>query len=149
MEYGIKELKADDKQSVLKLLSAEDELRTEDILAKGTRYWGAYSDGALIGVIGCEYQGTYGLVRSACVEPACRGNGVGAALTQTLMRAARDAGLEALYLFSTIAGAYWLRAGFSEAPVAEVAERLPDAYQVKLFARLGWLPTEEAFKYVL
>jgi N-acetylglutamate synthase-like GNAT family acetyltransferase len=149
MEYDIVELSANDRQSVLELLSVEEEMRTEAILAEGTRYWGAYAGGRLIGAIGCEYQGRYGLVRSACVEKQYRGGGVGAKLTQTLMQAARNSGLEALYLFSTIAGAYWLAKGFCEAPVAEVTERLPDAYQVKLFERLGWLPTEEAFKYAL
>jgi amino-acid N-acetyltransferase len=148
MKYSIAELTADDKDEVLKLVAAED-LRTEDILAAGTRYWGALHGGRLIGVIGCEYQGRYGLLRSACVEKQYRGNGAGAKLTEALMQAARDMGLEALYLFSTEAGGYWVRNGFCEAPVEEVTQRLPDAYQVKLFESLGWLPTEKAFKIVL
>lgn len=41
MEYTIAELKPCDKAAALKLLSA-GELITEDILAEGTRYWGAY-----------------------------------------------------------------------------------------------------------
>ena len=76
----------------------------EDVLAEGTRYWGVYSGGNLIGVIGCEYQGRYGLLRTAFVLDEYRGNGIAAKLTETVFDAARNMGLDAAYLFSTDAG---------------------------------------------
>ena len=57
----IKELSLSDKTLVLELISKSD-LRTEGILAVNTRYWGAFMNNALIGVIGCEYETKYGFV---------------------------------------------------------------------------------------
>lgn len=102
-----------------------------------------------MGIIGCEYEGQYGLLRSALVLPSCRGYGIAARLTQTLLQDARKIGLKAVYLFSTDAGSYWTRQRFHLIPVKEVVQNLPGAYQVKLFDRLGWLPTEVAYRYML
>ncbi len=147
MEFDIIELTAKHKPEVLALI-ATDDLRPEDILSEGTRYWGAFSgDHQLIGVIGCEYENEYGLLRSALVLREYRGCGIAARLTQTLLQAAREMGLKAVYLFSTGAGDYWKRQGFVDTPVSEVVSLLPGAYQVKLFERLGWLPTEAAYRY--
>jgi len=147
-QFEIIQLTLEHKPDILALI-ATDNLRSEDILAEGTRYWGAFSRGNLVGVIGCEYAGGYGLLRSALVAHACRGQGIAAQLTQTLIHAARKMGLTAVYLFSTDAGDYWRRQGFVDAPVDEVVSRMPNAYQVMLFNRLGWLPTEVAFRYDL
>lgn len=149
MEYQIKTLTDKHKPEVMALI-ATDDLRREDILAEGTHYWGAFSiDGALVGVIGCEYENEYGLLRSALVHHEHRGHGIATRLTQTLLQAAREMGLKAVYLFSTGAGDYWKRQGFVDTPVSEVTDRMPGAYQVKLFERLGWLPTEVAYRYEL
>lgn len=148
MDYNIIELNKDDKAAALELLAASD-LRMEDVLAEGTRYWGAYSGDKLIGVIGCEYQGGYGLLRTAFVQCEYRGIGIAAKLTETVFDAARRMGLKAVYLFSTDAGPYWLKQGFKIVPVDQVIEKLYDCYQVRLFDRLGWLPTEVTYKYNL
>lgn len=148
MDFEIIELSPKHKPDVLALI-ATDDLRPEDILAKGTRYWGAVSDDSLIGVIGCEYVGRYGLLRSALVAHAHRNQGIAALLTQTLLQGAREMGLNAVYLFSTGAGDYWKRQGFMEVSVDEVVSFMPGTYQVKLFDRLGWLPTEVAYRYDL
>ena len=148
MEFDIIALTEKHKPDVLTLI-ATDDLRPEDILAEGTRYWGAFLYDELIGVIGCEYEGPYGLLRSALVLHECRGHGIAARLTQTLLRAGKEMKLKAVYLFSTGAGDYWKRQGFIDTPVSEVAGNMPGAYQVKLFDRLGWLPTEVAYRYEL
>jgi len=148
MDFEINELSPKHKPDVLALIETDD-LRSEDILAEGTHYWGAFSCDRLIGVIGCEYTGRYGLLRSALVAHAYRGQGIAAQLTQTLLQAAHKTSLKAVYLFSTGAGDYWKRQGFIEVPVHEVVSLMPDAYQVKLFDRLGWLPTEVAYRYDL
>jgi|AGTN01.3.fsa_nt_gi N-acetylglutamate synthase and related acetyltransferases len=148
METGIIELTADQKPRVLALIATSD-LRPEDILAEGTRYWGALAHDTLVGVVGCEYDGRCALLRSALVLPPYRGQGIAARLTQTLLQAATEMGLEAVYLFSTDAGPYWVRQGFCNVPVEEVVQHMPGAYQVKLFDRLGWLPTEVTYRYAL
>jgi N-acetylglutamate synthase-like GNAT family acetyltransferase len=148
MKFEIIELNACDKSRVTELLKAGG-LRTEDVLEEGTRYWGAFADGELIGAIGCEYENGCGLLRSAIVREQYRGNGIAAQLTEALLEVARETVIEAVYLFSTDAGAYWERLGFNEVAVQEVVMRMPDAFQVRLFDRLGWLPTEVAYKYKL
>lgn len=148
MEFDIIELRENHKPLVMSLIATSD-LRPEDILAEGTRYWGAFAHHTLVGVIGCEYEGRYALLRSALVLHPYRGYGIAAQLTQTLLQAARDTGLKTVYLFSTDAGAYWVRQGFCKTSVAEVVQDMPGAYQVKLFDRLGWLPTEVAYRYDL
>lgn len=148
MEYDIIELTHRHKAEALALI-ATDDLRPEDILAEGTRYWGAFSQDKLAGIIGSEFEGGYALLRSALVRREYRGCGIAARLTQTLLDAAKEMGCSAVYLFSTGAGDYWKRQGFTETPVSEVVQNMPGAPQVKLFERLGWLPTEVAYRYEL
>ena len=124
MEIDIIALTEKHKPDVLALI-ATDDLRPEDILAEGTRYWGAFLHDELIGMIGCEYEGQYGLLRSALVLHAYRGHGIAARLTQTLLLAAKEMGLKAVYLFSTGAGNYWQRQGFTETSVDEVVNNMP------------------------
>jgi hypothetical protein len=50
----IRELTPEDLWRVSELMSYDD-LRPEGVLAPGTRYWGAFTDGVLAGMIGCEY----------------------------------------------------------------------------------------------
>ena len=148
MELNIIALSERHKPQVSALIET-DELRPEDILAEGTRYWGAFLHDQLVGMIGCEYEGQYGLLRSALVQRAYRGHGIAAQLTQTLLQAAKEMRLKAVYLFSTGAGDYWKRQGFAETTVDEVTRNMPGVYQVRLFSRLGWLPTEVAYRYEL
>lgn len=145
MKIIIRQLKKSDKQLVLDLIAA-DNLRPEGILEKGTRYWGAFVEDRLVGIIGLECENNYGLLRSAFVHTQFRKMGIAGRLTRVLFQEAKDAKLETIYLFSTDAGGYWIRLGFEKAAVAEVVEKLADAPQVKLFEKLGWLPTEAAYK---
>ena len=127
-------------------LLANDDLRPEGILAQDSRYWGAYVDETLVGMLGIELENGSGLVRSAVVAPAYRRHGIAARLTETLLAEARAWGLRTLYLFGTTAGPYWEKRGFQAITVAEIVQHLPHAPQVVLFDELGWLPTELAFK---
>ncbi|MHB8065098.1 MAG: GNAT family N-acetyltransferase [Ruminiclostridium sp.] len=119
------------------------------MLEKDTRYWGAFVKDRLGGVIGCEYENQYGLLRSALVDIQYRKMGIAERLTKVLLQAAEEKNLEEIYLFSTGAGAYWNRLGFEQVMVEDVVEKLANAPQVKLFEKLGWLPTEIAFKFSL
>ncbi len=145
MSIVVKKLDVQDKDRVLGLL-ATDDLRPEGILEQGTTYWGAFDTDKLVGVIGCEYENGCGLLRSALVDKAYRKLGIAKKLTQALLQDAAENDLEAVYLFSTEAGAYWARLGFVQVEVKEVAHKLRHTPQVKLFEQLGWLPTEIAFK---
>lgn len=148
MDFIIKQLDESFKPKVLELI-AEDALRPEGILEKDSKYWGAFWEEELIGVIGCEIENQYGILRSALVHKKFRKKGIAEKLNGVLLQNAREDKLKAIYLFSTEAGAYWTRLGFTGTTVQEVLEKLPDSYQVKLFEKLGWLSTEIAFKYCL
>lgn len=78
----------------------------------GDRYAVAESNGAIIGVEGIEIHGADGLLRSAAVDQAWRGRGVGDALTRDRIEWAGRQHLRALYLLTTTASAYFPRFGF-------------------------------------
>ena len=73
----------------------------------------AEENGALIGVIGLEIHGAYGLLRSAAVEPAWQGKGIGRGLVARVIASARERKLRALYLLTTAAAKYFPAFGFA------------------------------------
>ena len=142
---AIREATPIDIHEIRNLLRKHD-LRTEGVLEPGTRYWVALNDEGIVGAIGLEPGDTSVLLRSAIVHPDWRGNGLGRELTESALTWARAAGYRVAYCFSTDAGTYWISRGFRACPVNDVVQALPKSQQVELFARLGWLPTEEAFQ---
>jgi N-acetylglutamate synthase-like GNAT family acetyltransferase len=142
----IREATASDLAPIAALLEHAG-LGAEDVLVPGTRYWVAEgSSGELIGAIGAEYGVSALLLRSMAVLRVARGHALGAALVEYALAAARSAGYRVAYLFSTDAGPYWERRGFREVPVPELVAALPDAPQVRHYDRIGWLPTEVAWR---
>lgn len=103
----------DDLEPVRALLAAAG-LPSADVDAQfGPRYAVALSaEGDVIGAEGIELHGRYGLLRSAVVAEAWRGRGVGEALTRDRLAWARGEGLEAVYLLTTTAAAYFPKFGF-------------------------------------
>lgn len=78
----------------------------------GDGYAIAESAGGAIGVEGIEVHGADGLLRSAAVDPAWRGAGVGDALTRDRLRWAASRGLREVWLLTTSAADYFPRFGF-------------------------------------
>ncbi|HYW51227.1 MAG TPA: GNAT family N-acetyltransferase [Gemmatimonadaceae bacterium] len=72
--------------------------------------------GTVIGAAGIEVYAdagtSVGLLRSAAVDDAWRGGGIGAALTDDRLQWAEDEGLSAVYLLTQTAAGYWPRFGF-------------------------------------
>ena len=123
-------------------------LSAADILTPGTHYWLAMDDTEQpIGVIGFEAGHDAVLLRSVAVKPSLHGQGIGTRLVKHALAAAAAHNYRYVYLFSTDAGTYWQRQNFHEVPVSEVVAALPGAPQVKEYERLGWLPTEVAWRY--
>jgi N-acetylglutamate synthase-like GNAT family acetyltransferase len=143
--FAVREAGADDRDSILEVLASNGQSVT-DVLTPDTRYWVAASPEGVVGTVGLEARPPAALLRSASVLATWQRNGVGAALTETVASAAAASGCRRLYLFSTGAGAYWRRRGFLEVPVAEVVAALGDTLQVRKYERLGWLPTEVAYR---
>jgi N-acetylglutamate synthase-like GNAT family acetyltransferase len=145
---AIREALQSDTQ-VISALLLRNELRAEGVLEPHTHYWVAEKDARIVGAIGLEPGYASVLLRSAIVDRNLRGHGLGQELTRTALTFARTHGYRAAYCFSTDAGDYWRARGFDPCPVDEVTRALPNAPQVRLFDRLGWLPAELAWKYFL
>jgi amino-acid N-acetyltransferase len=84
---------------------------------------------ALVGVVGVERCGDYGLLRSAAVAPAWRSRGVGRQLVERAIAEAEMDGLRSLYLLTTTAERYFPSFGFAKTtrdavpePVRQTAE---------------------------
>lgn len=73
----------------------------------------AEADGRIVGAIGLERYGDAALLRSAVVEAGERGAGLGAALVERLLDAARASGVRQIYLLTTTAERYFPRFGFA------------------------------------
>lgn len=136
---------ASDAEAIANLLTACG-LSPAGILTPGSGYWLAVAAAQVVGVVGLEYGRAAALLRSAAVAPPYRGRRIGTTLLEHAEREAAARNVAGLYLFSTDAGAYWQSRGFVEVPVDEVVALLPDAFQVRHYAELGWLPTEVAWR---
>lgn len=110
------------------------------------RFLVARADGVVVGAVGLELFGQYGLLRSLVVHPAQRGFGLGAAMVAQLERLARAAGGEELYLLTTSAAPFFQARGYRPldrsqvpSPVAPSAEfrGLCPSSAVCLCKRLG------------
>jgi amino-acid N-acetyltransferase len=75
--------------------------------------------GRIVGAIGLEAYGPDALLRSAVVEPAARGSGIGAALVERVLGHAGERGVRSVYLLTTTADRYFPRFGFE--PIARDA----------------------------
>ncbi len=132
----------------VKILLQRCHLSTEGLFEPGTQCWLIEEFGKhdIVGVAAVEFGDSAALLRSVGIDPVFRKQGLGGALTNTAFEGCRMAGRSIVYCFSTGAGSYWQRFGFREVPVNEVAHALPDSPQLIYFERVGWLPTEIAWR---
>ena len=82
----------------------------------------------IVGAIGLERYGEAALLRSAVVDPAARGGGIGNALVQRLLDEGRDHGIREIYLLTTTAEHYFPRFGF----VGIAQDKVPTAVQTSI-----------------
>ena len=75
-----------------------------------------------VGAIGMEHYGDAALLRSAVVDPAWRGRGMGRALVDAAIQAARANGVHELYLLTTTAETFFSAMGFRIVSRREVPE---------------------------
>ncbi len=124
-EFSIRTGGMADRSAVERLLTAS-KLPTAGISDSLDGFLVAESEGSVIGTIGIERYGVYGLLRSAAVDPAWQGKGLGRSLVEQLLSSARATELRAVYLLTTTAEGYFPAFGFSrvarESVPAEVRE---------------------------
>ena len=104
-----------DLDAIRGMLSAGG-LPMEDIEEHVANFILARKDGATVGTVGIEYAGEAALLRSLCVAPSHRGQGLGARLLRASEAAAAARGVRVLYLLTTSAAGFLEGHGFSRAP---------------------------------
>lgn len=120
---------ADQLAEVRQLLSA-CELPTADILPSSSLlFFGTYSAGKLVGVIGLEVYGTNALLRSLAVVPALRRQGLGKSLVTYAETHAASIGVESLYLLTTTADAFFASLGYSPTSREDAPESIRSTTQ--------------------
>lgn len=72
----------------------------------------AESNGHVVGTVGMEYCGDYGLLRSTAVTAEWRSRGIARRLVERIVAEAEQRGLHALYLLTTTAETYFPTFGF-------------------------------------
>jgi N-acetylglutamate synthase-like GNAT family acetyltransferase len=99
-----------------------------------------------VGVIGVESKIDAALIRSLHVNESMRRRGIGGALIAAARKAAHTRGARHLYLFSTEAGGFFRRHGFTTVAVADVIAAIPGVPQVEYYrARPQELARELAY----
>ena len=107
----------------------------------------AYVGDEAVGVIGVESKIDAALIRSLYVKESMRRRGIGGALIAAARRAAHTRGARHLYLFSSDAGGFFRRHGFTTADVAGVIAAIPGVPQVEYYrARPEALARERAYQ---
>jgi amino-acid N-acetyltransferase len=81
----------------------------------------AEEGGRIVGTIGLEVYGDCALLRSAVVDPARRGAGLGIGLVESLLGRAETRGVHEIYLLTTTAERFFPRFGFARISPGEVA----------------------------
>ncbi|MCK8780844.1 arsenic resistance N-acetyltransferase ArsN2 [Rhizobium sp. NTR19] len=107
--------------SGLKTRLAEATLPVDDLEEGGRSFFRFVAEREVLGYAGIEEFGSIALLRSVVVANGKRGRGFGQEMLALLLAHARSSGVEALYLLTTSAAAFFERNGFvrigrSEAP---------------------------------
>lgn len=111
----------------------EGEALPQEEVAAG---WGHFfvvreDDGRVVGVAGLEPHGEDGLLRSVCVDPGYRGQGLAGLLVEAALERAALLGMRSVYLLTTTAAAYFARHGFAEWSRDEAPEAIRASWEYR------------------
>jgi amino-acid N-acetyltransferase len=109
-----------DFAGVVQLLEAAD-LPTAGLTPSLPDFLVAEESGRIVGAIGLEVYGEYGLLRSAVVDAGRRNSGLGRDLVESLLLRAETKGTREIYLLTTTAERFFPRFGFAAIGREEVA----------------------------
>ncbi len=110
-QVAVRAASGEDHGAVVGLLDAAG-LPLAGLTPTLTDFFVAEQDGRVVGAVGLEGYGPDALLRSAVVDPAARGSGIGVALVERVVEHARQRGILAIYLLTTTAEHYFPRFGF-------------------------------------
>lgn len=107
------------RDDIVTLLSSE-KLPAGDLPATLENFLVTVQDDALVGAIGIEIYGKYGLLRSLVVKPAFRNQNIAGKLIAQIETLASSKGLEAIFLLTETAPDYFSRKGYKKIARGEV-----------------------------
>jgi amino-acid N-acetyltransferase len=123
-----------DKNQIRRLLS-ECGLPTLYIAKHLESFMVAKAAGKLVGVIGLEVYGRVGLLRSLCVEPAYRGQGIARGLNARILAHAHLRRIDTLYLFTVKAVRFSAKLGFTKTDKERIPKGIRSSWQFRSFDR--------------
>ena len=110
-EVQIRLAKDTDLDAIESLLT-QSQLPTAGVRDELCSFLVAEADARVVGVVGMEKRGRYGLLRSTAVAPEWRGKQVAKRLVEQIIADAESQGVNALYLLTTTAERYFPNFGF-------------------------------------
>ena len=87
-------------------------------------FFAAVTDDVIVGTIGLEVYGIFGLLRSAAIHPDYQNKGNGSKLYDKLIQHAKSLNMKEIYLLTTTAEKYFLRKGFTKIDRDNVAHEV-------------------------
>ncbi|MEW2303010.1 GNAT family N-acetyltransferase [Streptomyces sp. NPDC006655] len=137
--------RADQAEELAAFLTGQG-LPPQDAPAPGTRYWITKDAAGPAVAVSLEPQERCVLLHSVAVRPDLRGCGAARRLVEHALAAAAAQGAPTVYVLSTGAESFWARLGFRPVPVAEAADALPHAPQIRRSRAAGTLADEAAWR---
>jgi amino-acid N-acetyltransferase len=113
----------DQRENIISILSAE-KLPVDDLPEKLDNFLVAVENGTIMGVVGLEIYGDYGLLRSLAVPSEYRNRGIAGQLMDQLETLAGQKGVRDLFLLTETAPEYFIRKGFQTITRDEVPEEV-------------------------
>jgi amino-acid N-acetyltransferase len=120
----------DDMHAIVSLLK-RSELPYEDVDLDRQYFLVAVGKGQVIGIVGLEAAGEYGLLRSLAVDAPCRDRGIGWSLLDKIIAHARRNGVRELYLLTTTADKFFMRHGFERMERAAAPPALQETHEFR------------------
>jgi len=107
----ITKAKEQQRPSIISLLQSGN-LPIEDLPASLDNFFIAVEENNVIGAIGMEPYGNFGLLRSMVVKKEFRGKNIASGLVEELETKAKESGIDCLYLLTETASEYFERKGY-------------------------------------
>jgi amino-acid N-acetyltransferase len=123
MDYEIITADNVNREVIIDLLKQE-KLPFGDIPAELSDFIVIKANDTIVGSIGLEKYGEYGLLRSMVVVPPFRNKGLASMLVKQLEKLASESGIRVLYLLTETAAGYFSTRGFEQISREEVPEEI-------------------------
>jgi amino-acid N-acetyltransferase len=114
-------------ESGIKALLRTCELPADDLSASHLEHFFVIKDaGRIVGSVGLEVCGEYGLLRSLALTESLRGRGLGIQLAQSIEAYASSQQIKSLYLLTTTAGSFFAHLRYQVIPRENAPARLQE-----------------------